>query len=216
MQDSRLDNPQISKTYERIEKIKKDVWPDLVMYEKIINNLYEGDSVYTLNDASALRGKIGHMAEVIDSLSKEVVAYRCQKGSRQESLQKSIRLGAIKFIKDNMLSLPQIPMEDEIKKMQQKRVNELSMKIERDRRLAQEAFEKYELGNPSSSSGPTTPANKTVKTNLTLIDNWSGFQQNTVQFNNDPLVEQINIIKGYIKQAREAMRFEEVNSLYKL
>lgn len=29
---------------------------------------------------------------------------------------------------------------------------------------------------------------------------------------NDPLVEQINIIKGYVKQAREALRFEEVIS----
>lgn len=27
---------------------------------------------------------------------------------------------------------------------------------------------------------------------------------------NDPLIEQINIIKGYIKQARDALRFEEV------
>lgn len=29
----------------------------------------------------------------------------------------------------------------------------------------------------------------------------------------DPLVEQINIIKGYIKQARDALRFEEVETL---
>lgn len=27
---------------------------------------------------------------------------------------------------------------------------------------------------------------------------------------NDPLIEQINIIKGYIKQARDALRFDEV------
>lgn len=27
---------------------------------------------------------------------------------------------------------------------------------------------------------------------------------------NDPLIEQINIIKGYIKQARDGLRFDEV------
>ena len=44
------------------------------------------------------------------------------------------------------------------------------------------------------------------------LDNWSGSQAlDTSGSSNDPLVEQINIIKGYVKQAREAMRFEEVN-----
>jgi rabenosyn-5 len=47
---------------------------------------------------------------------------------------------------------------------------------------------------------------------MTTIDNWSGSQQ-VSGFNNDPLVEQINIIKSYIKQARDAMRFEEVETL---
>lgn len=43
------------------------------------------------------------------------------------------------------------------------------------------------------------------------LDNWSGLQAlDTSGSTNDPLVEQINIIKGYVKQAREAMRFEEV------
>ena len=52
---------------------------------------------------------------------------------------------------------------------------------------------------------------------MTTVDNWSGYQatsnQQHQQSLNDPLVEQIIIIKGYIKQAREAMRFEEVKIL---
>lgn len=43
------------------------------------------------------------------------------------------------------------------------------------------------------------------------LDNWSGLQADTSGSSNDPLVEQINIIKGYLKQARDALRFEEVN-----
>jgi rabenosyn-5 len=209
MQDSRSDRPQITKLYEKLEKTKNDAIPDLAMYEKMINSLYEGGSVYTLNDASALRGKIGHLAEIIDTVSKQILAQKCQSGSRQESLQKSIRMGSVKFIKDQMLSIPPIPTEDVIKKIQQKRINELSMKIERDRRLAQEAFEKYELGACSEIAG-----NSGTKTGfaMTTIDNWSGSQQ-VSGFNNDPLVEQINIIKSYIKQARDAMRFEEVETL---
>lgn len=45
------------------------------------------------------------------------------------------------------------------------------------------------------------------------LDNWSGQQAlDTSGSMNDPLVEQINIIKGYLKQAREELRFEEVIS----
>lgn len=38
-------------------------------------------------------------------------------------------------------------------------------------------------------------------------------QADTSNTSNDPLVEQINIIKGYLKQARDACRFEEVEIL---
>ena len=70
---------------------------------------------------------------------------KVQKGSREESLQKSIRIGSIKFIKENMLTIAPIPLEEEIKRIQQLRIQELSMKIERDRRLAQEAFERFDF-----------------------------------------------------------------------
>lgn len=46
------------------------------------------------------------------------------------------------------------------------------------------------------------------------LDNWSGLQADTSNSTNDPLVEQINIIKGYIKQARDELRFEEVNCCF--
>lgn len=203
MQDSRAARPPITHLYDRIEAIKKEVSPDIAMYEKIIFSLYEGDSIYTLNDAGVLRGKIGHSAEILDELSKKVLAQKCSKGSREESLQKSLRLAVIKFIKENMLSLPPIPLEEEIRKLQDERVMALNQKIERDRRMAVEAFERYEL-LPSATSSNTGSAMKSV-------DNWSGYQQTTST--NDPLVEQINIIKGYIKQARDAMRFEEIETL---
>lgn len=208
MQDSRIARPLMMNMYEQIEAIKKEVIPDLYMYEKIIQSLYDGDSVYMLADASALRGKIGHSAEIIDDLSKKVLGQKSAKGSREEALQKSIRIAAVKFIKENMLTVTPIPCEEEILRNKQKRVTELSQKIERDRLVAQEAFDRYNLGG--STGFPAT--SKKSGSSMKSIDNWSGFQQ---QSNSavDPLIEQINIIKGYIKQARDAMRFEELVTL---
>ncbi|KAL7026834.1 hypothetical protein ACKWTF_005186 [Chironomus riparius] len=209
MQDGRLARPFITKLYERIETLKKEVMPDIAMYEKIIKSLYKGDSVYTIADASALRGKIGSIAELLDDLSKKALTLKAQQGSREEALHKSLRMGVIKFIKEYMLELPQIPVEDEIKKIQQKRVMELNQKIERDRRLAQEAFEKYDLCGDISYAATSSKTGSALRT----VDNWSGYQEQNQTNANDPLIIQINIVKGYIKQAREAMRFEEIESL---
>lgn len=209
MQDSRSARPPICILHEKIEMIKKEVNPDLSMYEKTLEALFEGSSVYTLSDASALRGKIGHSAEVLDDLSKKVLLQKNPgKGSREEALQKAIRLATIKFIKDNMLTLSPLPLEEEIKRIQHKRVMEINQKIERDRRLALEAFEKYDLlGNVGYPAEAETSNSSSMK----QVDNWIGYQQQTNV--NDPLVEQIAIIKGYIKQCREAMRYEEVETL---
>lgn len=209
MQDSRMARPIITGLYEQIEGIKKEVGPDLLMYEKIIQSLYDGDSVYMLTDVSALRGKIGHSAEVVDELSKKVLSQKCSKGSREEALQKSIRLAAIKFIKENMLTLPPIPCEEDIKRNQQRRVAEISQKIERDRIVAREAFDRYDLSGTTAYPVTSKKSGSTMKS----VDNWSGFQQQHQSSVSDPLIEQINIIKGYIKQAREGMRFEEVATL---
>lgn len=215
MQDSRSVKPMITKLYDKIESIKKEVMPDLRMYDKIVNTLYLGDSVYTINDASSLRGKVGKMAEILDNLSKDVLQIKCQKGSREESLQKSIRLGCIKFIKENMLSIHPIPLEEEIRKIQEERIYKLSHKIERDRRIAQEAFERYELGGTSSSSNANSSMKSKPNSVMKTVENssWVGHQENQTRSDSigDPLVEQINIIKSYIKQARDAMRFEEVS-----
>ncbi|XP_070506438.1 rabenosyn-5 [Chironomus tepperi] len=209
MQDGRLARPFITKLYERIETLKKEVMPDIAMYEKIIKSLYKGDSIYTIADASALRGKIGSIAELLDDLSKKALTLKAQQGSREEALHKSLRMAAIKFIKEYMLELPQIPVEDEIKKIQHKRVMELNQKIERDRRLAQEAFEKYDLIGDASYPATSSKTGSALRT----VDNWSGYQEQNQSNANDPLIIQINIVKGYIKQAREAMRFEEIESL---
>lgn len=213
MQESRTTKPAITILFDKIETLKKEVSPDIKMYEKIISSLFDGNSVYTLADASALRGKIGRSAEILDDLSKKVLLQKNPgQGSREEALQKSVRLATIKFIKDNMLTLSPLPLEEEIKRIQHKRVMELNQKIERDRRLALEAFEKYDLagnvGFPAESS-QSNSAEKSGK--MKQVDNWTGYQQQSNA--NDPLVEQITIIKGYIKQAREAMRFEEIETL---
>lgn len=145
MQDSRTSRPPITLYYEKIEQLKCDIEPDTKMYEKIIGRLFDGDAIYTLADASALRAKIGRVAELIDAYSKKILSLKCPEGSREEALKKAIRLACIKYIKDELLTLSPLPLEDEIKRLQEKRRMETELKIQRERRLALEAIERNEL-----------------------------------------------------------------------
>lgn len=145
MQESRTYRPPVTLYYDKIEKLKSDILPDTKMYEKIIDRLYEGDAIYTLADASALREKIGRTAELIDAYSKSILSLQCPIGSREEALKKAIRLACIKYIKEELLTLSPLPLEEEIKRLQEKRRMETEMKIERERRLAMEAIERSEL-----------------------------------------------------------------------
>lgn len=212
MHDSRTCRPPTSVIYDEIQQLKKTILPDIEMYLKIIESLYSGDSIFTLADASALRGKIGQVAEMMDLKSKKILLQPCQEGSREDTLKKSIRLSCVQFIKERMLSIPPLPGEAEIKKIQEKKRMETEQRIETERRMALEAYEKYGLLDAGDGSGSreTYASGSALRT----LDNWSAYQMATSSVaNNDPLVEQINIIKGYIKQARTAMRFDEVATL---
>uniref|UniRef100_A0A182JMS6 Uncharacterized protein n=2 Tax=Anopheles atroparvus TaxID=41427 RepID=A0A182JMS6_ANOAO len=233
MQDSRVDRPPISRLYERLQRERGDIEPDIPMYRRILDSLYEGDVIFRLSDASALREKIGRAAERLDNISKTVLALPFAPGSREEALKKTIRLACVSYIKERMLSIPPLPVEEEIKKIQVRRRQETARREERERLLALEAYERYELlqaGNadPSSasynngSSSSSSTASTAEMTNgrfapaVSTMDNWSGTQAGAATGANstaDPLIDQINIVKGYIRQAREAMRFEEVATL---
>lgn len=160
-QDSRNARPQIMRIYEKIQELKRDIRPDTVSYAKIVNKLYSGDSVFTLQDASVLRARIGKAAESIDTLSKGIVEIATRQGSREETLKKCVRLACIAYIKDEMLSLPQLPQEEELKRIQTERRMATEMQIERERRLTAEAYERAANnggggGNTSQYSRETT------------------------------------------------------------
>lgn len=171
MQDSRTFKPPIVHLYNDIQELKKEIKPDIEIYIKMINSLYDGDSIFTIADVSKLKAKIGRVAELIDLKTKQILAlppssqiqqqHQVQH-TREDALKKAIRMACVKYIKDEMLSIPPIPVEEEIRKIQEKRRKETEQRIERERRLALEAYEKYGLvesntmvhgGNSNFASG---------------------------------------------------------------
>lgn len=176
MQDSQSYRPPITLYYDKIKQLKKDIAPDTVTYTKMITSLYDGDSIFTLSDAGALRAKIGHVAEQIDAYSKAILTLEFQRGSREEALKKSVRLACIQYIKDEMLSLDPLPLESEIIKRQEKRKRETEQRIERERRLAMERWERESTNNSiydsfsDSHSTSIKPSSNSSASGVSSID----------------------------------------------
>ncbi|XP_053678918.1 rabenosyn-5 [Anopheles nili] len=221
MQDSLYNQSQMAKVYERLYQERAAIEPNVPMYRQILDSLYEGDIMFRLSDATILREKIGRAAEQLDIISKTILGLPFATGSREEALKKAIRLACISYIKEQMLSIPALPLEEEIKKIQLRNKQETVRRLEQERMLALEAYERYELQltvGADFSNTNAVPRTKAVNGRYGVaqwaMDNWSGTQVGaTNTSNSDPLIDQINIVKGYIKQAREAMRFEEIVTL---
>ncbi|XP_032578634.1 rabenosyn-5 isoform X1 [Drosophila sechellia] len=215
MHESRTCRPLLVQVYEQIRQLQKEVTPDLDMYIKIINSLNEGDTIFTLADAGALRGKIGQVAEAMDMRSKRILAIFCEPGSREEALKKAIRLSCIQAIKERMLSLPTLPEESHIRQMQERRRMETEQRILTEQRMAMEAYERNNMAVNQSNVGVPGPESGSFAqgSDLQSLNNWSAPQAASKSSLDDPLIEQINIIKGYIKQARQDMNFEVVETL---
>uniref|UniRef100_A0A182LZ36 FYVE-type domain-containing protein n=1 Tax=Anopheles culicifacies TaxID=139723 RepID=A0A182LZ36_9DIPT len=228
-QDWKRERPLVKQFYETLRKERTDIEPHIGMYRRILDSLYEGDVIYRLSDASTLREKIGRSAEKLDNVSKSLQTLRATVGSREDALKKAIRLGCISYIKERMLSIPPLPVEEEIKRIQHRKRQDTERRLERERQLALEAFERLELqsggsvdvgadrqnGSSSSSSTASTAemTNGRYGAAVSTMDNWTGTQTGPSNTTSDPLIDQINIVKGYIRQARAALRFEEVATL---
>ncbi|KAH8376909.1 hypothetical protein KR093_002069 [Drosophila rubida] len=212
MHESRTCRPLLAKVYDEIRQLQKQVAPDLDMYVKIINSLLDGESIFTIADAGALRGKIGQVAETIDLRSKRILTIHSEPGSREEALKKAIRLSCVQVIKERMLSLPPLPDEALIKQIQERKRMETEQRILTEQRMAMEAYERYGAANQVGVS--TENRNFAQGSDLQSLNNWSAPQASTTKSSvDDPLIEQINIIKGYIKQARQDMNFDVVETL---
>ena len=135
------------------------------------------------------------------------------------------------FIQENLLGLPTLPTEPELLRLREAKRVEAQRRIAEERRLEREQQRRRE----EAESHTQKEADSRVKTALPFkagvkfnnaVDagvevvtdsGWkpaevtaSAGRHNTGE---DPMIQQMNIIRGYIKQARDARRTDEVQML---
>ncbi|CAG9114882.1 unnamed protein product [Plutella xylostella] len=190
VQESRNSKSIVVTAYEQMRSLMDQAEPAVAMYEKMCQSLFDGETTYNLSDVNAMRGRIGKLAEGIDLLSKQIAGAPAAPGSRGAKLQASIRAAAAHYIKENLLSLRKLPTETQIDEVRQQRYERAQKQIEKERMQAER----------DRNSTPGTSSNRG---NESL--------ENSANHDDDnPILEQMNIIRGYIKEARKELKFEEV------
>ncbi|XP_032235700.1 rabenosyn-5 [Nematostella vectensis] len=221
--------PVIVQLYEKMKQQMSDAEKLHPLYIKMVDSLNIGDVQYELTEAGNLRIKLIKSYEAVDVISKKIGALGSQDemppSAQLTKLQRGIRAFASGYLQENMFTLPNLPQHDQVKRLQHERATSLARraaeeKAERERamekRLAATKLQQHNRmqyqRNKSADFSPSAPAHQSESSQQSSPGGWgpvsSGFSRPS-----DPLVEQMDIIRNYIKQAREEQRMDEVETL---
>lgn len=213
----------IVQLYEKLKLYIQECEKMLETYLPMVESLSKGESTYSLPDAQKRRQELIRRYEFIDQLSKRIAILDADKEDgippRQVILQKAIRAYASNFMQENMMGLQSLPSEELYDKLQKKHTAEMQKLIARERQavLHAQAEEKKQAGKEKFSSPGHDdekrdhPSHEKHRRNKS--EGWKPAEHSVVDRNVDPMLQQMEIIKQYIQQARQAHKWDEVNML---
>lgn len=230
--------PVIVMMYEQLRDHMKKGEQLITVFHTMCNSLNAGESTYNLIEAQMARVQLLKWAETIDQLSKNIELH----GSTNEvetlptgrvlKLQQSVRMAATFFLRQTISDLPTLPSERRLKELQECKRREMQLQILREKQMIQEMQLRESMsglglaskrldGQSGSRGGSPRPSNNRpdgYSNNHCEIDGYGWGPELQQQFmslqdDEDPMVQQINIIRNYIRQAKEAHKYDEVATL---
>ncbi|XP_023231624.1 rabenosyn-5-like [Centruroides sculpturatus] len=212
----------IAQMYEKLKEDIEEAKKLIPIYCKKADSINAGETRYNLKDAQDLHVRLKKLAESIDLISRKIATLDTQSESAPNpkvlQLQGCIRLSASNFLREQMLNLPTLPSSENLTKLQEAHRQKVQLRIQQEKQAALEAQQrsqqkthKRELSSHSTvSTSPKESIQETISTETGWIANTS--DQN-VSASDDPMVQQMNIIRNYIKQARMDQKYDEVQML---
>ncbi|XP_076448016.1 rabenosyn-5-like [Babylonia areolata] len=240
MAELRNTKPPIVQLYEKMKMCIEEAESILPQYLPMVDSLSQGETVHSYRDAMILRTKLVKLYEAVDSLSKRILQFGLNAdpppNPKQIYLQKALRIYASNFMQENLMGLQNLPTEEEVKRLQEIRKVEIQRKIAAERQAAMEAQERerlqrekdlsaFAVASSSSSESPARSEHTATKaqghrredstaSNSSLGQGWKpeGETEHASRIA-DPMLQQMEIIRGYIRQAKQAQRLDEVAML---
>uniref|UniRef100_A0A7N8WN85 Rabenosyn, RAB effector n=1 Tax=Mastacembelus armatus TaxID=205130 RepID=A0A7N8WN85_9TELE len=213
--------PDIVKLYERLRMCMEKVDEKAPEYIKMAESLNSGETTYNLDTAGGLRLEVQKYYELIDALSKRILTLGVKEDPpphpKALQLQRMIRHTATLFVQEKLLGLMSLPTKEKYEELKEKRKQEQEKRLQQERLAAQEALKKRQESErnrpPTSTNGELLQAPRPPR--MTKAGGWlpSADSVHARSELEDPLLQQIENIQSFLRQAREAQRTDEVAML---
>ncbi|XP_016140697.1 rabenosyn-5 [Sinocyclocheilus grahami] len=206
--------PDIVKLYERLRTCMEKVEAKAPEYTRMAESLNAGETTCNLENAAALRMEIQKYYELIDVLSKKILALglkdEVQPHPKALQLQRMVRYTATLFIQEKLLGLTSLPTKEKYEELKEKRREEQEKRAQQERQAGLEAQKRLLDSENDLGAHENVPGPRMMKAGGWLP------QSDTLQTRSEldnPLLQQIKNIESFLRQARSANRTDEVAML---
>ena len=176
----------------------------------LVQFCFKGESDYTFGEATEMRHNLLKSYEVIEGLSKRIVS-GCSSSPQEYKLAIAIRKHSQLFLQQNLYALQSLPTQEQYLMQKENRKTAVLRKLEQDK------LEAAYLGSgtptrstPSSSPDRSTRPSKRANGFLPAASVSGAVGASEGE---DPVLLQIRQVQGYLTQARNAGRNDEVQML---
>ncbi|CAI9623868.1 unnamed protein product [Staurois parvus] len=218
--DEKEHTPEIVRHYQRLRNCMDEVDEKAPEYIRMAQSINAGETTYNLDHANSLRVEVQKLYESIDAFSKKILILGVKEEPKPHpknlQLQKMIRYSATLFVQEKLLGLMSLPTKEKYEELKESRRQENELKLQRERQAALDSQKKGDERRRDGFSRPTDVVNGELQQRgrIRKVEGWlptSGAPH--IRETSDPLLQQIENITSYIKQAREAGRVDEVKML---
>ncbi|NWS62500.1 RBNS5 protein, partial [Chunga burmeisteri] len=213
--DEKEYTPEIVKLYEKLRLCMEKVDQKAPEYIRMAESLNAGETTYSLEHANDLRVEIQKVYEFIDALSKKILSLGLHEDPQPHpkalQLQRMIRYSATLFVQEKLLGLMSLPTKDQYEELKKRRLH-VVRQVALETHGKQEEKQKDFLSRSATAvNGDATHLKKgTVRKSEGWLPTSSILRESEVA---DPLLQQIDNITSFIKQAKAANRTDEVHML---
>ncbi|NXK98115.1 RBNS5 protein, partial [Formicarius rufipectus] len=213
--DEKEYTPEIVKLYEKLRLGMEKVDQKAPEYIRMAESLNAGETTYNLEHANDLRVEIQKIYEFIDALSKKILSLGLHEDPQPHpktlQLQRMIRYSATLFVQEKLLGLMSLPTKDQYEELKKRRLHMV-------RHVALETQGKQEENQKDivSRSGTAVNGDETHMKKGTVRKSEGWLPTSSISKESekaDPLLQQIDNITSFIKQAKAANRLDEVHML---
>ncbi|NXT26100.1 RBNS5 protein, partial [Syrrhaptes paradoxus] len=213
--DEKEYTPEIVKLYEKLRLCMEKVDQKAPEYIRMAESLNAGETTYSLEHANDLRVEIQKVYEFIDALSKKILSLGLHEDPQPHpktlQLQRMIRYSATLFVQEKLLGLMSLPTKDQYEELKKRRLH-MVRQMALETHGKQEEKQKDLISRSAAAvNGDATCLKKgTVRKSEGWLPTSSVSREREIA---DPLLQQIDNITSFIKQAKAANRIDEVHML---